>query len=314
VIANTEVQFAAADLEAAENELRAKGKVLNRSIEETYWELAKVLYEVYDGVPGGFRDSAREVKKELFRKWGYQSFEEWCEREVGILSRSARSLRYAYWWFEIELELSEEQKDHIRNIGRSKVYLLSGFVTNETFDSWLKKAKEMTHDELKKSIVAAKAFARGVTPQDKDMFEYAKAAESADPHAPPPPEHTHTVTTSLYDGQFGTWEAALERAKSITGSDKTSHNLEMMCLDFLSTNDFKEPEDDKKRYIAKMEKLTGLKIIAIDPSSGKPVYGADLLWGMVKQRLEFEKEEELNKLAEANNSSTITEHEPTPSF
>lgn len=290
------------ELENAENELRKSAKSLYKNIESSYWELGRILYEVYDGIPGGYRqlikgDLARSQRTALFAKWGYASFEEWCEREVGILRRSASSLRRAYWWFEIELHLPEKVKDRVKALGRTKVYLLSGFADSENAVSWIEKAENMTYDELKKAVNSSRALNKKPSDKDTAMFEHAAEAEAVqrnteDGYAvPPEPEHMHTLNTSMYDGQFNTWQAAYDRAKNITGSDKISHNLEMICTDFLATNDFLDPKDDQKRIIAKFEKLTGLKIIAIDPSSGKPIYGADLLWGLVKQRIEFEKED-----------------------
>src|SRR6185503_4518245 len=103
----------AQDLEQAETELRARTKDLSKRVELTYWELGKALYEVYDGIPGGYRElmrgeGAKEARMALFKKWGYSSFEEYCEREVGLLRRSAQNIRYAYYWFQIELDLNQD--------------------------------------------------------------------------------------------------------------------------------------------------------------------------------------------------------------
>lgn len=292
----TKSLFAADDLAKAEVELRERTKVAAKQVDTAYWELGQALYEVYDGVPGGYRElmkgeGAKEARIELFKKWGYGSFEEYCEREVGMQRRSASNIRYAYYWFKIELDLGAEIIDQLKSLGRSKLYLLAGFVQKDNVMSWLEKAKEMTHEELKKVIVASRANSKN-TNKDNELFENAKsgAAVNEDGYAvAPAPETQHTLHTSLYDGQWGTWNAALERAKSVTGSDTISHNLEMICTDYLATNDFADPKEDQKRTVAKYERLLGLKLIAIDPKSGKPVYGGDLLWMMVKERVEFEK-------------------------
>lgn len=294
------------ELLAAENELRSEAKSLYASIETTYWELGRVLYEVFDGVPGGYRellkgDGAREARREIFRKWGYSSFEEYCEREIGIQRRSASSLRHAYWWFEIKLQLPTELKDQLKKLGRSRIYVLSGFVDNDNIMSWLEKASTMTVEELRKAVNAVNALKKKPVTPDDQLFEYAKAAQyqeqqNEQEHLDAPAlEQGHTLMTNLYEGQWNTWNQAFDRAKNITKSDKVSHNLEMICQDYLATNDFADPKDDLRRYMAKMEKMTGMKIIAIDPHDGKAVYGADLLWALVQQRVEFQNTENAEK-------------------
>lgn len=282
-------------LERAENELRQRAQELSRQIETTYWELGQILYEVYDGVPGGYRsaikgEGAKEMRKSLFEKWGYSSFEEYCEKEVGIHRRSASNLRYAYYWFEIHLSgLPPEIRSEIRSLGRSKVYVLMGKVTSDNIVPWLEKAKNMTTEELKKAVILAEA-ARKRTEQSpetgEDTFEHARSASGAgggsDYKEAPQPEVVHNFQTTMYDGQWDICQQALERAKNISGSDKINHNLDMIFTDYLATNGFTDPKDDLKRSIAKFEKQIGKKIIAIDPQSGRPIYGADLLHMLVE--------------------------------
>jgi hypothetical protein len=277
------------ELEKAENELRERAKRLYKEIETTYWDLGQCLYEIYDGVPGGYRDlmkgeGSRVARKALFEKWGYQNFGDYCEKEVGIKKRSGESLRYAYFWFEIELSLPREIKEEVKTIGRSKVYLLSGFVTNDDVMTWLQKAKTMNYETLKKAVKAVKA---AKAEQNRDDEERDESGGDPDRKAPPAPETTHTVQTSLYEEQWKTYNAAMERAKALSKSEKIGHNLELICQDFLANNDFgKDDAADQKAYIQKMERRMGLKFIAIDPGTGAPVYGADLLWMLVKTKAE----------------------------
>lgn len=288
-------------LEQAELDLRERAKTLGAQIDRSYWELGRTLYEIYDGLPGGFtavqnNELTKEARRGLYQKWGYTSFEEYCEKEVNLQRRTASSLRYAYWWFEHELKLPTEIKDRLLRLGRSKLYKLAGFVTMDNVISWMDRAAEMTVEELGKAIKTAKGVKAKRTADDNyneadDLFEYGNSdagGGDTEHRAAPAPETMHNVSTSLYDGQFKTWEQALERAKGLTGSDKISHNLEMICLDYLASNDFMNPEDDLKAYLAKQEQILGVKIIAVDPQSGKPKYGGDLLWLMVNARVAAE--------------------------
>lgn len=277
------------ELERAENDLRVLAKDLFKQIETTYWELGKALYEVYDGVPGGYREllkgeGSRAARRALFEKWGFSSFEEYCEKEIGILKRSAQNLRYAYYWFDIHLSLPTELKEQIKSLGRSKVYLLAGFVDNDNVMSWIDKARKITHDELKKEIKLAKG-SKAKSDQDGDTGRDASDVMSEDdPKAAPAPEEMHTLQAGLYEAQWKTWEAAFERAKNISGSDKIGHNLELIAQDFLANNDFTKPDGDVRAFAAKVERLMNKKLIVIDPGTGMPVYGSDLLWMLVKEK------------------------------
>jgi len=290
------------ELEKAENELRALAKKLFKDIEQNYWDLGQCLYDVYDGVPGGYRglvkgDGSRAVRKALFEKWGFKSFADYCEKEVGILKRSAENMRYAYYWFEIKLHLPKELKEKIKILGRSKAYLLAGFVGEDNVLTWLDKAASMTHEELKKAIKAAKSKKGSHNEGDESLSDAAergsraKSGEDDGPIPAPKPEEQHQFHTSLYKGQWDTVQMAMDRAKGMSHSEKIGHNLEMICIDFLSNNEFGKAKDfDRKQYIAKIERLLGLKLVAIDLKEGKPVYGGDFLWKLVQERVTAEKE------------------------
>jgi hypothetical protein len=57
-----------------------------------------------------------------------------------------------------------------------------------------------------------------------------------------------------------------------------------MCQDFLANNDFSDDsKKDRSAFLGKVEQKLGLLLIGIDPSTGKPVHGRDLLWRLVKE-------------------------------
>jgi len=283
------------DLLKAENQLRSEAKTLVREISHKYWDLGRVLWDVYDGVPGGYRslmvgDGSRQNRTSLFEKWGYKNFGEYCDQEVGIQKRTGENLRYAYYYFAIQQEMPESVIDELVSIGRSKVYLLSGVATRDSISIWLEKAKELTFEELKKAIKAAKAVSAGrnVDTEEREMPEELASSpvQTADAGVKQlqRPEALHTIQAGLYDAQLETWQSALGRAQGLTGSEKIGHNLELICQDFLANNDFSKVKDkDRSAYIAKMERRLGVLVIAIDPNTGKPVHGRDLLWRMIKE-------------------------------
>jgi len=278
------------ELEKAEADLRREARTLVHDIETKYWDLGRVLYDVYDGVPGGYRALLKGKgvagdRVELFRKWGYSGFGEYCEREVGIQKRTAENLRYAYYWFAINQEMPAEVIDQLISVGRSKVYLLAGVADMNSITLWIDKAKDLTFDELKVAIRTARAVAGSKSVDTDEVDQSGKAEASKDQgKSLPKPEEMTTFQAGLFEGQKTTCDAAFKRAQGISRSDKKGHNLELICQDFLSNNDFDDPKKDVAKYISKMERRLGLLIIAIDPQTGKPVHGTDLLWRLMEEK------------------------------
>ena len=68
-------------------------------------------------------------------------------------------------------------------------------------------------------------------------------------------------------------DMALERAKELSKSDSPSHNLGIVCQDYLSTNAFgKGDRDQMLRFLIKYESLLKVKIVILD-ADGTPMYG-----------------------------------------
>lgn len=282
------------DLLRAENQLREEARSLVREIDRKYWDLGRVLWDVYDGVPGGYRalmkgDGTKQERKALFEKWGYKSFGDYCENEVGLRKRTAENLRYAYYYFAIQQEMPDSVIDQLVSIGRSKVYLLAGMATKSSIALWLEKASELTFEELRKAVQAAKAVgaAKNVDNEELDSSEPSGGSSAPTDDGPkhlPKPEESKPIQFGLYPNQEEVWKAALERAQGLTGSEKFGFNLEMICQDFLANNNFSNvKEKDRSAYLAKMERRLGVLIIAVDPNTGKPVHGRDLLWRMISE-------------------------------
>lgn len=280
------------ELTKAEEELRQEARSLVREIDHKYWDLSRVLYDVYDGVPGGYRAlmkgrGASADRVELFKKWGYAGFGEYCEQEVGIQKRTAENLRYAYYWFAIVQEVPSDIIAKLIAVGRSKVYLLAGVADMSSITLWIDKANDLSHEDLKMAIKTARAVAAS---KSSDTEESDQGSGPEDPpkgsKSLPKPETMVTFQAGLFEGQKKTCDDAFKRAQGISNSEKKGHNLELICQDFLTNNDFDDPSKDVEKYIAKVGKRLGLLMIAIDPNTGKAVYGKDLLWKMMQAKQE----------------------------
>lgn len=291
------------DLLKAENQLREEARTLVQEIDRKYWDLGRVLWDVYDGVPGGYRalmsgEGSRKDRVALFEKWGYKNFGDYCENEVGLRKRTAENLRYAYYYFTIQQEMPESVIEKLVSIGRSKVYLLAGMATKSSIALWLEKANELTFEELKKAVQNAKAVSAGKnvdseerestqvsagTPKSDAGGDEGEAEENYQPKELPAPDQWHQIQAWMTDSQNEVFKAAIDRAQTVTHSEKYGYNLDFICQDFLANNNFSNIKDkDRSAYLSKMERRIGLSIIAIDPNTGKPIHGRDLLWRLIE--------------------------------
>ena len=72
-------------------------------------------------------------------------------------------------------------------------------------------------------------------------------------------------------------DAALARARQLSGSVSPSHLLTVICQDFLATNQFGKPGPDLVvRFIAKYEQVLQVRLVVID-ADDNPIYGMDHL-------------------------------------
>jgi len=203
-------------------------------------------------------------------------------QDIDCSFKERRLCKVCRTWFEVQEKLPAKVLTELKKVGRSSVYILAGFAKKDSVGLWIEKAKACTFEELKKAIQSAKAVKAGKAADDEEKDSL---AGPEDRRGAPAPESTHTVQTSLYDDQFKIYEAAIARAKGISKSDKIGHNMTLIFQDFLANNEFGDsPKKDIKGFLSKMERLIGLKLIAIDPSTGSPKFGKEILWMLIKEK------------------------------
>ena len=83
----------------------------------------------------------------------------------------------------------------------------------------------------------------------------------------------------LFPAQHENVMMAIKRASELSHSDKRGHNLDLICTDFLATNDFKLENDPEMqlRILAKFERLFQKKIMVVDPVNRRILYGMEAL-------------------------------------
>lgn len=260
---------------------RRRAKELVQELDLGYMELARILYQVFDTPIDGDRQRGA-----IYTSWGFTSFGDYAERELGIHHKKAERLRLIWFTLEVQLEgLDAALKERVVALGYSKVRELVRVLTLRNATTWIEQAENMTYRQLYAEVVDEKRR-QGV---EDALLGAGSDGEPADPAQEGEPLLLDRVPTpvveKLYPQRFDLFPLqlenvtlALKKAGELCGSDKRGHQLDMICTDFLSGNDFMGGDSDKRlRYVAKLEKQLGLKLIVVDPDAKEIVYGIDAL-------------------------------------
>ena len=213
-------------------QVRNRVKELSHELTNCYYRMAKLLYEVYYG--------------NYFENWGYAKFEEWTEKELGFKKRKAQY--FVAIWDQFGLKLGV---DHSRmaKLDWSKVKEIQPVVTKDNVNEWLERAETQTYSEIKKAVKEARS-------EDE-------ALEDADSDDKESKEKFVNMKFTLAEAQAENVRAALNRAAEMSGSEKTGHQLDLICSEFNAS--YVETEDGgaAKRldwYVANLERIFGVKI------------------------------------------------------
>lgn len=285
------------------NQLRQETKSLAKNLDTGYMKLAEKLWTIFDTPAEGDPNRA-SICTQWKDKHGhyYPSFDKYVDMELDINYKKAQRLRTVWKTLKIDLALDDETLQRMVALGFSKVRELvrPDVLTPRNVMSWIDKAENMTYLKLattitkyiddKKTAEATKAAeaeyngSPGSAPtRDPDEEEGEKKGKDDIRHIENLEVSSEPFSTTLYGDQIETVNLALKRASELSNSDKKGNNLSLICLDFLSTNDFKFADENQRlRFLAKFEKLTGLKLIIVDPSGGdhgegEVVYGIKTL-------------------------------------
>lgn len=119
------------DTEIRSEEVRKRIRDIRSNIEGSYIELAQLLYEAYEN--------------DFFKRWGYDSFRDYCIEEMDIKYRRARYfITIAHAVKECGLDWNE-----VHSIGIAKMRVIAPLLTTGNHKHWMDQAKECTQDQLK---------------------------------------------------------------------------------------------------------------------------------------------------------------------
>ena len=120
--------------------------------------------------------------------------------------------------------------------------------------------------------------------QEKQGYEVQGSGEP-DPE-PGDLERVEFERFAFFEGQHAIFERAMETAATIAGSDRKSHLLTLICMDYLATNGGAKPGTQAfRQYLANLERLLHVRLVAYDPrqtSDSRLLYGYDSLSRIVE--------------------------------
>lgn len=289
--------------------LRKETRTLAADVETNYLVLAERLWMIYDTPIDG--DPSRSS---ICTAWTdrdgkqYTSFDRYVDAELGIHYKKAQRLRAIWKAFKVDLNLNDKQINRVMRIGYSKVKELArpGVLTPGNFESWLAKAESIGF--IKLSTAVSQYLTDKATEQATQLAEQefeqsyngsmASAPSSSVSSSFPLDESNRTASNEARDlqriealepqsrqfsclllgDQIETVNLALKRSAELSNSDKLGNNLSLICLDFISTNDFGFKDDQQRlRFLAKFEKLMGYKLVVVDPIAREVVFGLETL-------------------------------------
>jgi hypothetical protein len=261
------------------SKIRRRAKELVRVIDLGYFDLCNVLYEIYDTPVDG--DAKREP---VFALWNYSSFGEYAQVELGLKPRKAEYLRSIGFKFATDLaELDPKLKEELVALGWTKLRELVKVLTIRNAAGWIERGKKLSQAELL-DLVKKHLEDRAARREEREMAELINAGggapADADDENLPSEEKPSWEHFMFYGDQVEPVREALTRAAELSQSDKKSHNLALICTDFLATNSFGHSNDPAmvKRWLAKVETLLpGLRLVAVTTDSNLVYVGADAL-------------------------------------
>ena len=285
------------------NSVRKKAKELSKALDNGYMEMSKLLWTVHKVPVDGDAN-----KGSIYTSWGYATFGEYVEEELGIHRRKAERLRNIGEMFDVQLaDVDEALKTRLSKVGWSKLRELRRVFQHKsdpkTVLKWTERAEQSNYpaflNAVGKFLDAIDTFADGSTTAKptKTKSEKGKPGKKVmlddEEVELPDMDRTHTYHFLCFNEQIDNVREALERAEELIdakGNDGSSKSksalLSLICMDFLATNDFGKKMDPKTRakFLAKLETHMGVKLVAIE--KGEIVHGKAIFAKTVKAMAE----------------------------
>jgi hypothetical protein len=241
------------------SEIRKRLKLNKNKVDSVYIQMGRDLYLAYH--------------RRLYSKWGYDTFTDYVEQEIGIAKTRAERLRRIWTKYVRKLKVSPLE---LQGLGFTNAFTMLSIVDSENVHSWIGRAKKMAWRDLDIAVQAAK----GLSKEDADKVRASSPAAGAiglpTDDDPPTEDGTESApllpgdrrrawTFRLYESQFKVVDAAVAEAKR-TKKDEMAENeaLAHVATEFLASRMSKE-----EKPLARLQFML---------SVFEQVYGGKFVW------------------------------------
>ena len=237
------------------DEYRQRLLELKNLVESSYLEMGKYLSAIAKRkVEGG---------RAAYKVWGYSSFNDYCEQELGYRERKANHLSNIYQK-TLSGPISIEAASKIEWSKMAMVVPLvdKGIIDAENAEEWMESLQ-------------GKSFAQ-VRTMTKDALAKSETKAKKTGKSQQAPEEVFILRVPLYKDQWENAQVALKKAQAITGSDKAPWNMDCIFMSFNSEG-FSARDEALDEICTRLERVFGVKVLALNAEDQSQVmFGEDL--------------------------------------
>jgi len=286
--------------------IRSEARTVVAEVDQAYMRVAEILYRVQTlRVNGGTTEGPP-----LHTAWGFKTFEEWVESELGFQRHKANALIRIHRRFAVDLtEMPEATRAKLLKMGWTKAREVVRVLTLKNADHWATMGEQLSFPDLRRAVVIyadalvqkqiedAKA-AKTPAPPTKIDTSAILASVTETPPAPvhvegagfepeedldgtedvplPPPVSTIPFSFAFYPEQAETFVEALKIAEAHNPGKPKSYYLETIALEYLSG--YHVDGDSNARRTLTFKRLSetlGVELVVRDKASGAVLLGGD---------------------------------------
>jgi len=229
------------------------------------WRIAELMWTV------------KNDPESVYINWGFRSFAEYADVELGLDSRTVRSYVSIHDKIVVGLKKkligkkTESEKVAAENHHSKLVERIKGI-------GWTK-AKIVTPLVLDDPIHAEEEITEAEKRPTRDLQKYVsdrkleKAGKNKD-------EKTFPMTFAFFAEQKESVDNALQLAGRAASSDKKGHLMSLICQDYVASNMINEDLGDKSLKLLHLDKfaaMLGVQLIVVDKSTKLVLSGSKVL-------------------------------------
>lgn len=221
----------------APSEVRKRLKQNKAKVDSAYIQMGRDLYLAYH--------------RRFYQKWGYDTFTDYVEQEIGIAKTRAERLRRIWTKFVKQLKVPPAE---LAGVGFTNAFTMLPVIDSTNVYDWIDKAKDSSWRELDLAVQAAKGPSKTAADKIKTSGGTATAKPTDDDPtydddgsdvgvgaAVDPKDSRRPWTFRLYPSQFKVLDAAVAEARR-TKPDEMAENeaLAHVATEFLASRMSKE--------------------------------------------------------------------------